>query len=69
MIFLSVYFTTFFAHLSQYFTMMVAPSTLNNASRVAMLPQLRRILAFHQHQQMTVAKKRLFLSIVSPYFF
>ena len=39
------YFTSFSAHVSQYFSMSVAPSTLNNASWVAMLPQLTQNFA------------------------
>ena len=41
----SCYFTSFSAHVSQYFSMSVAPSTLNNASWVAMLPQLMQNFA------------------------
>ena len=40
------YFTSFSAHVSQYFSMSVAPSTLNNASWVAMLPQLTQNFDF-----------------------
>ena len=41
----SCYFASFSAHVSQYFSMSVAPSTLNNASWVAMLPQLTQNFA------------------------
>jgi hypothetical protein len=40
------YFASFSAQESQYFSMTIAPSTLNNASFVAMLPQLTQNFPF-----------------------
>ena len=37
-----------------------AHPTPNNASLVALLPHLDRILTFHQHQQMTSTMKEFF---------
>ena len=39
-------FYTFFAQVSQYFSISIAPSTLNNASWVAILPQLMQNFDF-----------------------
>ena len=38
--------TSLSAHMSQYFSMSIAPSTLNNASLVAVLPQVTQNLGF-----------------------
>jgi hypothetical protein len=40
------YLTSFSAHASQYFSMSIAPSTSNNASLVAMSPQLTQNFGF-----------------------
>lgn len=61
------YFASFSAQESQYFSMTIAPSTLNNASFVAMLPQLTQNFPFLPTSSKTLAMKKLFFhSIVSP---
>src|SRR5687767_3189573 len=58
------YFASLSAHVSQYFSMTLAPSTLNNASFVAMLPQLTQNFGFLPASSKDLSDEKTFFSIL-----
>ena len=52
------HFIPFFAHESQYFSISIAPSTLNNASWVAMFPQFTQNFAFPPTSSNDLSKEK-----------
>jgi hypothetical protein len=60
------YFTSLSAHVSQYFSTSTAPSTLNNASLVATLPQLTQNFGFLPTSSKDLNNEKTFF-ILSPH--
>ena len=58
------YFTSLSAHVSQYFSKMTAPSTLNNASFVATLPQVTQNFGFLPTSSKDLSDEKTFFSIL-----
>jgi hypothetical protein len=58
------YFTSLSAHVSQYFSKRTAPSTLNNASFVATLPQVTQNFGFLPTSSKDLSDEKTFFSIL-----
>jgi hypothetical protein len=54
------YFTSVSAHVSQYFSMSIAPSTSNNASLVALLPHFRQNFDFPSASTSGFSEEKVF---------
>src|ERR687893_1328 len=61
---LLLYFTSLSAHVSQYFSKRTAPSTLNNASLVATLPQVIQNFGFLPTSSKDLSDEKTFFSIL-----
>jgi hypothetical protein len=59
------YFTSVSAHVSQYFSMSIAPSTSNNASLVALLPHFRQNFDFPSTSSSGFSDEKVFSTIIS----